>query len=155
MTASANACLRASSFRVSPVKVVGFPAGVDGRVFHRDAQQEAVERGRVFQVELFFAGFDLVQRRLRDVDVAALDQLGHLAVEEGEQQGADVRAVNVGVGHDDDAVVAQLGDVEVVVAGGAAGFADAGAERSDERQNLVAGQQFFVTCFFNVQNLAA
>ena len=37
-----------------------------------------------------------------------LDQFGHLAVEEGQQQGADVGAVDVGVGHDDDAVVTQL-----------------------------------------------
>jgi hypothetical protein len=85
-------------------------------VHQRDAQQVAVERRWAsLQVQLFLAGLDLVQRRLRDVDVAALHQLGHLAVEEGQQQGADVRAVHVGVGHDDDAVVAQLGDVEVVV----------------------------------------
>ena len=51
---------------------------------------------------------DLVERRLGDVDVAALDELAHLAVEEGEQQGADVGAVHVRVGHQDDAVVAQL-----------------------------------------------
>jgi hypothetical protein len=74
---------------------------------------------------------DLVQRRLRDVDVAALDQLGHLAVEEREQQRADVAAVDVGVGHDDDAVVAQLGDVVV-------GLADAGAQRGDQRGDLLA-----------------
>ena len=40
----------------------------------------------------------LVQRRLRDVDVPALHQLGHLAVEEGQQQGADVSAIDVGIG---------------------------------------------------------
>jgi hypothetical protein len=56
----------------------------------------------------------LVERRLRDVDVAALDQLRHLPVEERQQQRADVRAVDVGVGHDDDAVVAQLVEVELV-----------------------------------------
>ena len=61
-----------------------------------------------------FPELDLVQRRLRDVDVTALDQHRHLAVEEGQQQRADVRAVDVGVGHDDDAVVAQLVDVEVL-----------------------------------------
>ena len=60
------------------------------------------------------AALDLVERRLRDVEVAALDELRHLAVEERQQQRADVRAVDVGVGHDDDAVVAQLADVEVV-----------------------------------------
>ena len=46
--------------------------------------------------------------------MAALNQVGHLTVEEGEQQSANVRAVDVGVGHDDDAVVAQFVDVEVV-----------------------------------------
>ena len=55
-----------------------------------------------------------VEGRLGNVDVAALYQVGHLAVEEGEQQGADVRAVYVRVGHDDDAVVAQFFGVEVV-----------------------------------------
>ena len=59
------------------------------------------------------AELHLVERRLRDVDVAALHQHRHLPVEEGQQQGADVRAVHVGVGHDDDAVVAQLVGVEV------------------------------------------
>ena len=89
-------------------------SGLHAGVFQGNAQQKGVERAGVFQVLLFLAGLDLVQRRLRDVDVAALDQLGHLAVEEGEQQRADVGAVHVGIGHDDDAVVAQLGDVEVV-----------------------------------------
>jgi hypothetical protein len=133
----------------------GGAAGEHAGVHQRDAQQVAVEVGGALQVELFLAGLDLVQRRLRDVDVAALHQLGHLAVEEGQQQGADVRAVHVGVGHDDDAVVAQLGDVEVVVAGGAAGLADAGAQGGDQREDFIAGQQLFVAGFFHVQDLAA
>ena len=56
---------------------------------------------------------DPVQRRLRDEHVAALDQLLHVPEEERQQQRADVRSVHVGVGHDDDLVVAQLGDVEI------------------------------------------
>ena len=60
----------------------------------------------VFEIALLFAVFGFVQRRLGDVDVAAFDQLGHLAVEEGQEQGADVRTVHIGIGHDDDAVVA-------------------------------------------------
>jgi hypothetical protein len=72
----------------------------------------------------------LIERRLGDIEVAALDQLRHLPVEEGQQQRADVGAVDVGVGHDDDLVVAQLLDVEVVAA-------DAGAERRDQRADLV------------------
>ncbi len=46
--------------------------------------------------------------------MAAIDQLPHLAVEQRQQQGADVGAVDVRIGHDDDAVVAQLVDVEFV-----------------------------------------
>ena len=82
--------------------------------FSATLQQVGVELDAVLQVLLVLAVLDLVQRRLRDVDVAALDQLGHLAVEERQQQRADVRAVDVGVGHDDDAVVAQLVGVEVL-----------------------------------------
>ena len=59
----------------------------------------------------FFAG-DQVQRRLGNVEEAALHELRHVAAEEGEQQGADVRAVDIGVGHDDDFMVTDLSDVE-------------------------------------------
>ena len=72
----------------------------------------------------------LIERRLGDIEVAALDQLRHLAEEEGQQQRADMGAVDVGVGHDDDLVVAQLVDVELVLA-------DAGAQRGDQRADLL------------------
>jgi hypothetical protein len=125
-------------------------------VVQRNAQQEAVQRRAVLEVQLFLAGLDLVQRRLGDVDVAALDQLGHLAVEEGQQQGADVRAVHVGVGHDDDAVVAQLVDVEVVAALPVRRWpCRCRCPGGDQREDFVAGQQLFVAGFFHVQDLAA
>ena len=50
---------------------------------------------------------DAVERRLGQEEVAVLDQLWHLAIEEGHQQRGDVGAVDVGIGHDDDAFVAQ------------------------------------------------
>ena len=56
--------------------------------------------------------------------MTVLDQRRHLLIEERDQQRGDVRAVDVGVGHDDDALVAQ---VVVVVLG-----AGADAERQDE-----------------------
>ena len=52
-------------------------------------------------------------------------------------------------------MVAQLGDVEVVITGGATGLANAGAKGGDQRQNFIAGQQLFVARFFHVQDLAA
>jgi len=48
-----------------------------------------------------------------------VDQFWHLPVEERDQQRGDVGAVDVGVGHDDDAAVAQI-LVLVVDAGAAA-----------------------------------
>jgi hypothetical protein len=96
----------------------------------RHVEQELVVFLIVLQVTLGLAVLDLVERRLGDIDVAALDQFGHLAIEQRQQQGTDVRAVDVRVGHDDDAVVAQLFDVEIVLA-------DAGAERGDQRDDLL------------------
>lgn len=93
------------------------------------------------------AVLDLVQRRLGDVDVAAFDQLGHLPVEEGKQQGADVGAVDVGVGHDDDAVIAQLFRLVFVLA-------DAGAQRLDQRDDFLAGNELVEARLLDVQDLA-
>ena len=87
------------------------------------------------------------QRRLRDEDVPALDERRHLAVEERQQQRADVRAVDVRVGHDDDAVVAQLLDVEVL-------GADAAAERRDHRLDFVGAEHAVEPRALDVQDLA-
>src|SRR3546814_9477679 len=71
----------------------------------RAFEQQRVDPGideiifeRVIVLEIDFAAplRDLVERRLGDVEMPVLDDLGHLAIEEGEQQRADVRAVDVG-----------------------------------------------------------
>ena len=109
---------------------LGARARVQQRVGHRAREQQRVELRVVLDVVLLLAALELVERRLRDVDVAPLDELGHLAVEERQQQRADVRAVDVRVRHDDDAVIAQVRDIELVAA-------DAAAERRDQRADLV------------------
>ena len=53
------------------------------------------------------ADVDAIERRLREEDLAARDELRQVAVEEREQQRGDVVAVRVGVGQDDDPAVAQ------------------------------------------------
>ena len=55
--------------------------------------------------------------RLQDVDVACAYQFGAEAQEEGEQQQADVHAVDIGIGGDDDVVVAQVFHAVVNVQG--------------------------------------
>ena len=70
------------------------------------------------------AHLDSIQGRLRDVDVALADQVGHVAEEEGQQERRDVVAVRVGVHQQDDFAVAQAVDVELL--------ADAAADRGHE-----------------------
>ena len=98
-------------------------------------------------VPVLLALANLVERRLRDVDVAALNERLHVAVEEGQEERADMRSVDVGIGHDDDLAVATLRDVKVV--------ADARAERRDHRADLGIGEDLVKTRFLDVQDLAA
>src|SRR5260370_7486771 len=56
----------------------------------------------------------LEKRRLRHVEVALLDDRWEIAIEECEQQGADMAAVHVSVSHRDNSVVAHFLDIEVV-----------------------------------------
>ena len=100
----------------------------------------------VLRVARDLAGADAVQRRLGEVEVAVLDDLGHVAVEEGHQQRADVRAVDVRVGQQDDLVVAQLGDVERL--------ADARAEGDDQRPDLLAREHLVDARLLDVEHLA-
>ena len=59
-----------------------------------------------------------------------------------------MRAVHVRVGHDDDLGVAELGDVEIVLA-------DAGAERGDEGADFFVAEHLVDARFFDVQDFAA
>ncbi len=100
------------------------------------------------------AGIDLaralrqpVERRHGEIKMAGLDQFRRLPVEEGDQQRGDMRAVDVGVGHDDDLLVAQL--LFLVMR------ADAAAERLDEIGELLVGGELVARGAGDVQNLAA
>ena len=111
------------------------------------ADQIFVERGIVLEVGFAAPARDLVERRLGDEEVPGLDQVRHLAVEEGQQQGADVRAVDVGVGHDHDLVIAQLVEAELLAA-------DAGAERLDHRPDFLRAEHPVEARALDVEDLA-
>ena len=55
--------------------------------------------------------------------------------------------VHVRIGHDDDALIAQLGEVEIL-------RADAAAERRDHRLDLVAAEHLVEPRFLDVEDLA-
>ena len=87
------------------------------------------------------------------VQVAGLDERAHVLVEERHKQDANVSTVDIGIAHDDDLVVARLGQVEVAALTG--GVGDAGTDGRDERLNGLAGESAVVANTLDVQNLAA
>ena len=127
-------------------------AGEDD-VLGAEFEQDAVKLVVVVDVLLAFLALDFVERGLGDVDEAALDQALHLAIHEGQQQGADVGAVHVGVRHDDDLVVA--GFVGVEAADGLAALADAGADGGDQGPDFLVGEHLVQAGLLGVDQLAA
>ena len=107
---------------------------------------DAVALALVRGVAGHLARADAVERRLGDVQVAGLDDLGHVAVEEGHQERPDVGTVDVRVREQDDLVVAQLGEVE--------GLTDARAEGDDQRPDLLAREHPVDARLLDVQHLA-
>ena len=90
---------------------------------------------------------ELVQRRVSQEHVAVLNQLRHEAEEQGQKQRGNVLAVNVGIGHEHDLVVAQLLDIEFLV--------DAGTQRGNNRLDLGILEDLIHAGLLHVQDLAA
>ena len=90
---------------------------------------------------------DLVQGRLRDIDMAALDQLPHLAEEKRQQESSNMGPIHVRIGHDDDAVIAQFVRIELLLA-------DATTESGDNRAHFRGAEHLVEARFFHVQDLA-
>ena len=67
-----------------------------------------VELSLVLEVDLATPLLDLEEWRLSDVEVTGRDHLRHFSVEKCQKERPDMRAIDIRVGHDDDAVVAQL-----------------------------------------------
>ena len=101
----------------------------------------------LLEVEDLPAAGDLVERRLGDVEVALLDEGLHLAVEEGHEQGPDVRPVDVGVGHDDDLVVAELLQAEV-------GLPEVRPQGGDQHPDVVVLEDLVRPGLLDVEDLA-
>ena len=78
--------------------------------------------------------------------MAPLDDFTHLPEQEGEQQGTNVRAVYVGVGHDNDGVVTQLVRVELFPA-------DTTTQGGNQGAHFRRRQHLVEPGFFNVQDL--
>ena len=115
-------------------------------------QQDAIELIVVVHVVRALLARDRVERRLRDIDEPLLHELVHLPVEERQQQRADVRAVHIGVRHDDDLVVAQPVQVERALP---LAIADARADGRDHRPDFVVLKHPVQARLLHVDELAA
>ena len=113
----------------------------------RPRQQILVQGSIVFQEGFLAALLHPVEGWLGDVDMPALDQLRHLPVEEGQQQGADMAAVHVRIGHDDDGMVTQLVGIEFI-------RTDSGTQGGDEGADLGRSQHLVKAGLLHVQDLA-
>src|SRR5215471_7375534 len=97
----------------------------------------------VFDVKLLLSLFDLVERRLCNIEMTSLNQFWHLPEEEGKNQRSDVRSIHIGISHDDNSMITKLGCVEIFAA-------DPGAERSDHRADFCIGKHLVETRFFHI-----
>ena len=114
-----------------------------------ERDEDLVKRGVVVHILFALLALDEIERRAGDVDFALLHEFRHLAVEEGEKQCADVRTVHIGVGHDDDAAVAETGEVKraLLVTG-----SNASADGRDERLDFGVLKHLVEAGFFDIDD---
>ena len=95
---------------------------------------------------------------MRNVNFTRADQLGHLPEKESKQQSANVRSVDVGIGHDNDPAVAQLGNIEATFVLAVAiffRFADPGADGRNHGLDLIVLEELILARFFDVYQFSA
>src|SRR5437879_4359436 len=117
------------------------------QAFRGALEHDLVESILIFDVLLGLPLLDGKQWGLRDENVAPLDQILHVAEEKRQQQGADVAAVDVGVGHEDDLAVTNFGGIEII-------FRDARAQRRNHGADFLVRQHLVVASFFDVKNFS-
>ena len=89
-----------------------------------------------------------VQGRLGNVEVALANEIFVMAEEKSQNQRTDMRPVHVGVGHDDNLVVAQTGEIHIVLT-------DPGSHGRDQGLDLLVLEHLIEACLLDVQDLAA
>ena len=94
---------------------------------------------------------DLVERGHGNIHMPLIDQLGHKAVKQGQEQGRNMGSVHVGIRHDDDLIVAELCDIKII----AVSLGKTAAEGIDHGLDLGIGKDLVNAGLFHVQDLAA
>ncbi len=77
--------------------------------------------------------------------MAFFDQVRHEAEEKGEQQGANMAAIHIRIGHDDDLAVTQAIDIEVVT--------NVRAQRRNQRLHFLIRKDLIQAGALRIQDL--
>ena len=138
------------------LEAVGFDFGAVGDVAQADLagaefEQDSVHFGIALHILLALFARHLIQRRLGDINVAALHQLRHLTEKERQQQRADVTAVHVSIGHDDDFVIAELFEIEAALHLAVA--TDTGADGGDHGLDFLIREDLLQPSLLGVDEL--
>ncbi len=99
----------------------------------------------ILEIYLGLSAFGAEQRRLGDVEEAGLDQRTHMPEEECQQQGTDMAAINIGICHDNDFVIARLIGFHFIIP-------DSGTNCRNQGANLGRGQHLVEPCALNIQD---
>ena len=94
-----------------------------------------------------------IKRWSSDVQVALLNHLREVAEEERHNQRVDVRTIDVGIGHDDYLLVAQL--IYISFFAVLSVYTETDAQRLDDIVYFVTLECFVPHGFFHIQNLTA
>ena len=111
------------------------------------ASGQAAQLLIVIGILLRAGALDQIQRRHADIHMPLSHQLTHIAIKEGKQNRADMRAVLIGVGQNDDLVILQRADIKILV--------NVGAQRRNNGAEFLIGQHLIQALLFGVEGLAA
>ena len=78
------------------------------RIFQTGCHQIDIKFALVFQIDFRLTTFRTEQRRLGNIQITLLDQRPHMPEEKRQQQCANMATVHIGIGHDDDLVIAHF-----------------------------------------------
>src|SRR5215467_1815369 len=100
----------------------------------------------VLQVHLRLPTLDLVEGWLRNVQIAAFDHWPHVTEEKGQKESTDMRPIHIRIGHNDDAMIADLLNVKIITT-------NPSPKSRNEYLNLLTAEHLFEACLLNVENL--
>ena len=120
-----------------------------------DADEDFVQLRIVIDIFLALLAFDQVKGRLGNVDFALFNKFHHVPAEKSEQKRANVRTIDIGICHNNDATIAKLLDIEATLAillGGS--DADASADCRDEGLDFGVLKDFVEAGLLDVDDFA-